>query len=201
MAFLYAEQETDTLNRRLRGGRRQSKRAKLDRVQVDPVEVKVLATLMKDGGNRVEYIHVGAAGTPTAVGFYVCGEPWEQAAPADNVKQRLYTGLYRVEQELGSQNLVAIYVDVGRRALEQRPAYRQLVSDLRAGMFRRVFVLALRDLAERPEEWARLQHLLKELDGLEIIRYDTHACRLVALSAAHLAQGRGVEDERQKEEA
>ncbi len=195
------EQETDALNRRLRGSRRQSKRAKLDRVQVDPVEVKVLAMLMKDGGNRVEYIHVGAAGTPAAVGFYVCGEPWGQAAAADNVKQRLYAGLYRVEQELGSQNLVAIYVDVGRRALERRPAYRQLVRDLRAGMFRRVFVLSLRDLAERPEERTRLQHLLKELDGLEIIRYDTRACRLVALSAAHLAQGRDVEDETQKEEA
>jgi hypothetical protein len=134
-------------------------------------------TLMKPGSCRTDYFNEQAVGTETAFGFYVCGELEPQAAFSLSGRRSLLGGLSIIQQELGPQNLVAIYLDVSSPECNARPAYHQMKRDLRAGMFRRVFVFRSCILARGKGMLADLCQLSDEIGGFELITYDGGACR------------------------
>ena len=112
-------------------------------------------TLMKSGSYRVDYFKDQAAGTPQALGFYACGTIPSQAPFSQSARHNLLAGLIVIQHHFGISNLVAIYLDVYATDPQPpqvvRPAYEQMIRDLRSGLFKRAFRLQYLPLAE----WAR----------------------------------------------
>jgi hypothetical protein len=129
------------------------------------------------GGYRVDYLNKQAAGSPQALGFYVRGELDENQPYARDAKRRLYAGMLVIQQELGANNLVSVYLDVDRPDNLQRPAYQQMKRDLRDGLFRRVFAFDLQDLAGAQNAVHDLYRLYEELQGFDLLTYETGAFR------------------------
>ncbi|HZW04000.1 MAG TPA: hypothetical protein VFF68_08730 [Anaerolineaceae bacterium] len=128
--------------------------------------------LMKMGGYRVDYLNRQAAGSPQALGFYVRGQLTDDQPYSRDAKRRLYTGLAVVQNELGPENLVSVYVDVNRPENLTRPAYVQLKEDLRSGLFRRVFTVDVNDLAGAPNAIEDLCKFYQEVGGFELLAFD-----------------------------
>jgi hypothetical protein len=134
-------------------------------------------TLMNPGSYRVDYFNEQAVRTDTAFGFYVCGELEPQAVFSQSGRRNLLSGLSIIRQELGPQNLVAIYLDVHTPEFNSRPAYHQMKGDLRAGMFRKVFIFRSCILVRGKGMLADLSQLASEIEGFELIIYEGGACR------------------------
>jgi hypothetical protein len=144
-------------------------------------------TLMKPGSYRIDYFNEQAVGTETALGFYVCGELETQAAFSLSGRRSLLGGLSVIQQELGPQKLVAIYLDVSSPDCNARLAYHQMKRDLHAGMFRRVFVFRSCMLVRGKEMLADICQLSDEIGGFELITYDGGACRRHSLDELYAA--------------
>jgi len=138
-------------------------------------------TLMKPGNYRVDYFNEQALRTDSAFGFYVCGELEPQAAFSLSGRRNLLAGLSVIQQELGPQNLVAIYVDVNPPEDCSRLAYQQMKRDLRAGLFRRVFIFHSCMLVRGKGLLDDLSLLAREIEGFELITYAGGACRPLPL--------------------
>jgi len=144
-------------------------------------------TLMKPGSSRVDYFNEQAVGTESAFGFYVCGELEPQAAFSLSGRRNLLGGLSVIQQDLRPQNLVAIYLDVNSSDCSARLAYHQMKHDLRAGLFRQVFVFRSCMLVRGKEMLADLCQLSDEIGGFELITYDGGACRRHPLDELYAA--------------
>jgi hypothetical protein len=138
-------------------------------------------TLMKPGSYRVDYFNEKVARTGAAFGFYVCGEVEPQAVLSQSVRRNLLAGLSVIQQELGPQNLVAIYLDVNEPGSNYLLAYQQLIHDLHAGLFRRLFIFRSCMLMRVKDMLSDLAQLAYEIDGFELITYDSGACRKIPL--------------------
>lgn len=138
-------------------------------------------TLMKLGSYRVDYLNVSARGTTGAFAFTVCGEPPNDASYGASAKRILYTGLSLIQQTLGPNNLVAVYLDVDAIDNLQRPAYEQMKQDLRAGMFRRVFDLRAEDLMAIPALAREVERLYHEVGGFDLLTFAGGAFKPVLL--------------------
>jgi hypothetical protein len=138
-------------------------------------------TLMKLGSYRVDYLNVRSRGTTGAFAFTVCGEPLNDAGYNASVKRILYTGLSLIQQTLGPDNLVAVYLDVDALDNPHRPAYSQMKKDLRAGMFRRVFDLRASDLMNIPALAREIDRLYREVGGFDLLTFEGGAFKPVLL--------------------
>ena len=125
--------------------------------------------LMKMGGYRVDYLNRKAAGSPQALGFYVRGQLVDGQPYSRDAKRRLYAGLAVIQQELGPENLVSVYMDVNFPDNLARPAYVQLKEDVRQGLFRRVFTFDVNDLAGAPNAVQDLCNFYQEIGGFELL--------------------------------
>ena len=129
----------------------------------------MLSELMRAGGHCVNYLNMHSRGLPAAFGFYVCDEMQEGAAYSRLAKRRLYQGLCVIQAKQGWEKLVGVYVDVSKPGNLSRAAYRQMKEDLRAGFFRRVFVVCPRDLFGDPVICRDIEKLNRQVDGFELI--------------------------------
>ena len=134
-------------------------------------------TLMKPGSYRVDYFNDQAVRTDSAFGFYVCGELEPHAVFSQSGRRNLLAGLSIIQQELGPQNLVGIYLDVSATECTTRLAYHQMKLDLQAGMFRRVFIFRSCMLVCGKGLLADLSQLAHEIAGFELLTYENGACR------------------------
>lgn len=141
----------------------------------------MLEALMRNGSHRVDYLNVNARGKPGAFAFYVCGDLPHNAAYSATAKRSLYAGLSLIQQALGPENLVAIYLDVNSVRNIARPAYVQMKQDLRAGMFRRIFILEGNGLSAERESAADLDALYREVGGFDLLTYEQGAFKPVLL--------------------
>ncbi len=141
----------------------------------------MLEALMRNGSHRVDYLNVNARGTPEAFAFYVCGDLPQNAAYSSTAKRSLYAGLSLIQQTLGPENLVAVYLDVNSTHNITRPAYVQMKRDLRAGMFRRVFILQGNGLTAGTESADDLDELYREVGGFDLLTYEHGAFKPVLL--------------------
>ncbi len=141
----------------------------------------MLEALMRSGSYRVDYLNVSARGKPEAFAFYVCGDLPHNAAYSATAKRSLYAGLSLIQQALGPENLVAIYLDVNSVKNITRPAYVQMKQDLRAGMFRRIFILQGNGLSAERESAADLDALYREVGGFDLLTYEQGAFKPVLL--------------------
>jgi hypothetical protein len=83
--------------------------------------------LMKKGGYRVDYLNQKAAGSPDALGFYVRGQLSDQQPYSRDAKHHLYAGMLVIQNQLGSHNLVSVYLDVNEPENLDRPGYFQQI--------------------------------------------------------------------------
>ncbi|MEA4910161.1 MAG: hypothetical protein GYA17_12915 [Chloroflexi bacterium] len=126
-------------------------------------------TLMVEGGYRIDYVNIQAQGRPGALAFYVRGDLDGKLPYSLRAKRHLQAGLSVIQRSLDLQKLVAVYMDVNSSVDLARPAYNQLKTDLRAGLFRRVFVFATSDLVDGPLVEDDMRHLYAELGGFEVL--------------------------------
>jgi hypothetical protein len=129
----------------------------------------------------VDYFHPRAVSNRYGFGFYLRADAPIAAPYSHNAKRHLYTGLMAIEELLGMENLFAVYLDVGQ-PVGSRPAYDHLKQDLRARLFRSIFVVDRRDLFFTPEETRELACLNQEVGGLELISFDVVEKRLEVAS-------------------
>ena len=144
----------------------------------------MLSNLMRAGGHCVNYLNLHSRGLSAAFGFYVCDEMQEGAAYSRPAKRRLYQGLCVIQAKFGWENLIGVYVDVSRPGNLSRCAYQQMKEDLRAGFFRRVFVVCLRDLLGDPTICQELEKLSLEVGGFELIQIQENYLSVGSLLAA-----------------
>lgn len=138
-------------------------------------------TLMRYGSHRVDYLNAHSRGKPAAFAFYVCGELPHNAAYSASAKRSLYAGLSLIQQTLGPENLVAVYLDVNSCRNVNRPAYVQMKTDMRSGLFRRVFVLQAEDLVGEVEAAHDLAVLYREVGGFDLLTYERGAFKPVLM--------------------
>ncbi len=128
-------------------------------------------TLMKSGNYRVDYVNESAYGTPKAFAFYVCGGMSAQVPYSLTARCRLLAGLAVIHQELGAENLVAVYMDIHGADQRSNAAYERMLNDLRAGMFRRIFIFEICN----PLAWQQINDALSQLSfevgSVELITY------------------------------
>lgn len=131
--------------------------------------------------HRVDYLNQDARGSAEAFAFYVCGELPQNASYSTTAKYELYSGLSLIQKALGPANLVAVYLDVNAFENLFRPAYVQMKEDMRAGMFRRVFVMNASDLLSGAEAAQDMRQLYRELGGFDLLTYEQGAFKPVML--------------------
>lgn len=136
----------------------------------------MLETLMRPGGYRVDYLNDG--NHPSAFAFYVWGDAPTLGHSSRMARRHLYAGLEVICDALGLENLAAVYLDVG----SGRSAYAQMMADLRAGLFRRVFVFSVYDLITAQSGCEDLKKLYQEVDGFELIVLEKNTRRPEVLS-------------------
>ena len=153
----------------------------------------MFGTLMKPGSYRVDYFNKQAVGKEITFGFFGCGELEPQAAFSLSARRNLLAGLAVIQQELGPQNLVAIYLDVSSPECNVRKAYHQVKRDLRGGMFRRVFVFRSCMLVRGKGILADLCQLSDKIGGFELITYDAGTCRRHSLEELFTSLSREAE--------
>lgn len=136
----------------------------------------------KPGSHRVDYLNENARGTEEAFAFYVCGEIPRNAPYSQVAKRSLLAGLSLIQDTLGPENLVAVYLDVFSADHLARPAYLTLKEDMRSGMFRRIFVLRASDLMGERRTADDLKRLYREVGGFDLLTYDQGAFKPVMLS-------------------
>lgn len=134
------------------------------------------------GGHRVDYLNQQARGRDGAFAFYVCGDKPEEAAYSQTAKRSLLAGLSLIQQTLGPENLVAVYLDVNSIENIARPAYVQMKDDLRSGMFKRLFTLHAGDLIGEAESAEDLNQLYYEVGGFDLLTFEQGAFKPVWLS-------------------
>jgi len=131
--------------------------------------------------HRVDYLNHIARGSADAFAFYVCGDLPQHASYSTAAKYSFYSGLSLIQQALGPSNLVAVYMDVNRLDNLCRPAYVQMKADMRAGLFRRVFVMNTTDLLGSADSAQDMRLLYRELGGFDLLTYDQGAFKPVML--------------------
>lgn len=137
----------------------------------------MFAILMKSGSYRVDYFKDQAAGTPQALGFYACGDIPSQAPFSQTARHNLLAGLIVIQHHFGISNLVAIYLDVHDPQQAIRPAYEQMKRDVRAGLFKRVFVFNNCKLKNGPDMLDDLCQFYAEIEGYELITFENGDCK------------------------
>jgi len=137
----------------------------------------MFGTLMKSGSYRVDYFKDQAAGTPQALGFYACGEIPSRAAYSHSARHNLLAGLIVVQHHFGISNLVAVYLDVHAPLQQAHPAYEQMKSDLRAGLFKRAFVFNDCQEVGGQDLLEDLFGMHAEIDGFELITFVGGICK------------------------
>lgn len=137
----------------------------------------------KPGSHRVDYLNQDTMGTEGAFAFYVCGDVPKNAPYSQVAKRSLLAGLSLIQDTLGPENLVAVYLDVFSADHLSRPAYKQLKDDMRSGMFRRVFVLRASDLVGERHTAEDLKRLYHEVGGFDLLTYNDGAFKPVMLSS------------------
>jgi hypothetical protein len=137
--------------------------------------------LMKPGSHRVDYLNMNVVGKPAAFAFYVCGEISPNAIYSASAKRALLAGLSVIQATLGPENLVAVYLDVNSLVNLARPAYNRMKEDLRAGMFRRLFVLPSQDVMGESKTANDLGRLYQEVGGFDLLTFDQGAFKPVML--------------------
>ena len=134
-------------------------------------------TLMKSGSYRVDYFKDQVAGTPQALGFYASGEIPSQAAYCQTARHNLLAGLIVIQHHFAISNLVAVYLDVHAPQQTVHPAYERMKHDLRAGLFKRAFVLGACTMMDDLDILKDLSRLYGEIDGFELITFENGACK------------------------
>lgn len=131
----------------------------------------MLETLLKFGSHRVDYFDRSGR-NPQAFAFYVRGTIEVDERFSHEAKCQLYTGLAWIKQQLGLQNLAAVYIDINQLDNLQRPAYVQLKKDLRSGLFSRVFIVNQSALMGIPAANADLAAMRSQIHGFELLSRD-----------------------------
>ena len=125
--------------------------------------------MMKFGGYRVDYMNRESAGKPAALGLYVLGDLPAHQSYSRVAKHNLFTGLVLIREHQEEHNLVAVYLDVNSPFESHRPAYQQMKTDIKAGMFRRLLVPSVRDLSGDEEMSADFWNFYRTLEWIEIL--------------------------------
>jgi hypothetical protein len=131
----------------------------------ESMEANMYAAMMKNGSYRVDYLNKAAMGAANAFGFYVTGGLQNNERYSHAVKHALMAGLLLIKQNCSEQFLVAVYMDVAEPDAPVRPAFAQMKADMRAGMFRRVFVTQIEHLAGSADDW---WNFYRELPSCEV---------------------------------
>lgn len=132
-------------------------------------------TLMQYGGHRVTYLNDCARGKACALGFYVRGELVKGQRYSHSTKHHLMAGLDVIQESLGRENLVAVYLDVDVLDNLSRPAYLQMKQDLCAGMFHRLFVFSQSDLMGNHQVDQDVYDLYRQTGGFDLLSADPYA--------------------------
>lgn len=129
----------------------------------------MFTTFMKNGGYRVDYLFRATDCVQHALALYVCGKKKPGDVICRQAKQRLLYGLALITTHLHAEPLKAVYVDVCGPVSTQRPAYDQLLADIRSGLIRRVVVVDWKDLVNNAKNLSEVQSLEKEYEDFELV--------------------------------
>ena len=129
----------------------------------------MLDTLMKFGAYRVEHFEYEYQADPSAFGFYIRGEKLEAGAYCRDAKSQLYAGLMLIHSKQMMNHLRGIYVDMDALENLQRPAYRQMMTDLLNGLFKRIFVLDESALLGTPSADEDMRQIYRTAGGFELL--------------------------------
>ena len=146
-----------------------------------PMEGTMFEALRRYGNYRVDYLNQQKMGAHEALGLYVLGDLLPGQAYSHSAKHNLMTGLVLVRAQLGVEKLVAVYVEVNDPENPDRPAYRQLKSDMRAGMFHRLLVMAVEDLYRGPGPSADWWNFYREMPDCEVLSAQSGTFKPVAM--------------------
>jgi hypothetical protein len=122
---------------------------------------------MQKNGYRVDYFEQNTQ-TLNAFAFYTRGDLKTGERYSTQAKRNLYAGLSLLARHRVWPSLAAVYLDVCGDTESERNAYVQLKTDARSGLFKRVFVLRLEDLASTPAEVLDLSQFTSEIKGFEV---------------------------------
>ena len=139
------------------------------RPSINQMENTMFEAMRKLGGYRVDYMNKENMGSPAALGFYVLGDLPAKQPYSHAAKHSLLAGLIMLQQIGEIEHLVGIYLDVNEGENSQRPAYSRMKQDMQTGMFRRLFVLDMRDLAgnsQTAQDWLAFTCQLESIEVL-----------------------------------
>ena len=140
----------------------------------------MLDTLLKFGAYRVEHFEYEYQADPSAFGFYIRGQKQEGVYCRD-AKSQLYAGLMLIHSKQMMNHLRGIYVDVDALDNLQRPAYRQMMTDLLNGLFKRIFVLDESALLGTPAADEDMRLIYRTAGGFELLVCRNGECTPYAL--------------------
>lgn len=156
------------------------------------MEDTMFETLMKFGGYRVDYMRNDRVGKPAALGLYVLGDLPANQSYSREAKHHLFTALCLLRDQHEIDNLVAIYLDVNSPVETHRPAYQQMKRDMKAGLFRRLCVPSICNLAGDDLMAEDFWKFYRELEWCEITSIDSGSLVPVMFSEINNCQMVGV---------
>jgi len=137
------------------------------------MEATMFETLMKFGGHRVDYMNSERAGSSVALGLYVSGDLPAHQSYSRAAKHALMSGLVAIREQGEERNLVAVYLDIDSGFNPNRPAYQQMKYDVQAGLFHRLFVPIIANLAANVDLQADFWKFYRSLPRIELLSIDS----------------------------
>ena len=134
----------------------------------EKMEARMFSAMMKYGSYKIDYLNRSQMGNHQAMGLYVLGNILAQQPYSRNAKHALFTGLLLLKEQVGMDRIVAVYMDINTADNPDRPAYLQMKNDMKAGMFRKVFVESPSHLTGSEESSMDWWNFYRELPTCEI---------------------------------
>lgn len=134
----------------------------------EKMEARMFSAMMKYGSYKIDYLNRSQMGNNQAIGLYVLGDILAEQPYSRNAKHALFTGLLLLREQVGINRIVAVYLDINTADNPGRPAYQQMKNDMKAGMFRKVFVESPLQLTGSDENNMDWWNFYRELPSCEI---------------------------------
>ncbi len=132
----------------------------------------MFTTLITMGAYRVDYFHPERFCTAGAVGLYVSGAKNADMHYSKTAKRQLLEGLCYLKRTSEIKNLVAVYLDTLAVDCSQRPAFQQMMKDVRKGMLSKIVVHCYAELSTQEGFLALIRDHSFKANGRELFCWD-----------------------------
>jgi hypothetical protein len=124
------------------------------------------------GAYRVDYFNPERFCTPGAVGLYVSGAMSADMQYSKTAKRQLLEGLCYLKRTSDIGNLVAVYLDNLAVECRQRPAFQQMMKDVRIGMLSKIVIHCHAELSTREGFLALIKDHSFKTSGSDLFCWD-----------------------------